>query len=75
MTETYGQFLRDTQSDIYTNSDLTISILAKEMNKNFFDLINEKRVEKAKELLCNKINTLTIEVIAYEAGFNNRASF
>ncbi|WP_316791679.1 AraC family transcriptional regulator [Pedobacter frigoris] len=78
------------RSGIYTNPDLTIGILAremhistekisaainKEMNKNFFDLINEKRVDKAKELLGNKINLLTIEAIAYEAGFNSRASF
>lgn len=78
------------QSGIYTNPDLTINILAnammvstekisaainKEINKNFFDLINEKRVDKAKELLGNKINLMTIEAIAYEAGFNSRASF
>ncbi|SDL15077.1 AraC-type DNA-binding protein [Pedobacter sp. ok626] len=79
-----------TESGIYTNPDLTLGILArgmrmssdkisavinKQMNKNFFDLINEKRVEKAKELLEGKINILTIEAIAYEAGFNSRASF
>lgn len=78
------------QSGIYTNPDLTISILArsmnistekisaainKEMNKNFFDLINEKRVDKAKILLSDKIGQMTIEAIAYEAGFNSRASF
>lgn len=78
------------QSGIYTNPDLTITLLAKEMkvstekisvainkgmNKNFFDLINEKRIEKAKELLNNKINMLTIEAISQEAGFNSRASF
>jgi len=78
------------QSGIYTNPDLTISTLAngmnistekisaainKEMNKNFFDLINEKRVDKAKTLLSSKINQMTIEAIGYEAGFNSRASF
>ncbi|MCK7559996.1 helix-turn-helix domain-containing protein [Chitinophaga sedimenti] len=81
-------FLR--QSGIYTNPDLSINILAREMgkkteevsaainkviNKSFFDLVNEKRVEKAKELLDSKVNELTIEAIAYEAGFNSRASF
>jgi AraC-like DNA-binding protein len=78
------------KSEIYTNPDLTISALAngmkistekvssainKEMNKNFFDLINEKRVEKAKQLLSDKITQMTIEAIGYEAGFNSRASF
>lgn len=77
-------------SGMYTNPDLTITILARNMqvstekisaainrgmNKNFFDLINELRVEKAKALLADKINLLTIEAIAYEAGFNSRASF
>ncbi|WP_316812234.1 helix-turn-helix domain-containing protein [Pedobacter heparinus] len=78
------------ESGIYTNPDLTLGILAKgmnlssdkisvainkQMNKTFFDLVNEKRVEKAKELLAGKINILTIEAIAAEAGFNSRASF
>ncbi len=78
------------QSGIYTNPDLTISQLAngmnistdklsttinKEMKKSFFDLINEKRVEKAKVLLASKIDQMTIEAIGYEAGFNSRASF
>jgi AraC-like DNA-binding protein len=78
------------QSGIYTNPDLSVNMLAREMeiptqeisaainqvmHKNFFDLINEKRVEKAKELLDSKIDLMTIEAIAYEAGFNSRASF
>lgn len=74
----------------YTNPDITIRILAdclatpverisaainKEMHKNFFDLINEKRVDKAKVLLNDKLDKMTIEGIAREAGFNSRASF
>jgi YesN/AraC family two-component response regulator len=47
----------------------------KEMHKNFFDLINEKRVDKAKVLLNDKLDKMTIEGIAREAGFNSRASF
>jgi AraC-like DNA-binding protein len=88
LAERIVQYLLD--SEVYTNPDLTITMLArqmntsteristainKEMNKNFFDLINEKRVEKAKGLLMDKINLLTVEAIAYEAGFNSRASF
>ena len=79
-----------TRSEIYTNPDLTIGVLAnamkisadklstainKQMDKTFFDLINEKRVDKAKILLTSKINQMTIEAIGYEAGFNSRASF
>ena len=79
-----------THSGTYTNPDFTINMLAdgmgvpvekisaainKIMNKNFFELINEKRVDKAKQLLNNKVNQITIEAIAYESGFNSRASF
>lgn len=79
-----------TQTESYTNPDITIRILSdtltipvekissainKGMNKNFFDLINEKRVDKAKVLLNNKLDQMTIEGIAREAGFNSRASF
>jgi len=78
------------QTEAYTNPDITIKMLAnslttavekisaainKEMNKNFYDLINEKRVNKAKVLLNDKLDRLTIEGIAREAGFNSRASF
>ncbi len=80
-----NEYLQRTEA--YTNPDITIKMLAdslatpvekisaainKEMNKNFYDLINEKRVVKAKVLLSDK---LTIEGIAREAGFNSRASF
>lgn len=78
------------QTEAYTNPDITIRILAdclsipvekisaainKEMSKNFFDLINEKRVDKAKVLLGYKLDKITIEGIGLEAGFNSRASF
>jgi AraC-like DNA-binding protein len=78
------------QTEAYTNPDITIRILAdslalpvekvsaainKEMSKNFFDLINEKRVEKAKLLLSYKLDKITIEGIGLEAGFNSRTSF
>jgi AraC-like DNA-binding protein len=81
-------YLKETEA--YTNPDITIIMLADGLNspverfseainkvlkKSFFDLINEKRVEKAKLLLSKKLNEMTIEGIAYEAGFNSRASF
>lgn len=78
------------QTEAYTNPDISIRVLAdainetvgkisaainKEMHKNFFDLINEKRVHKARLLLTEKMDKMTIESIAYESGFNSRASF
>ena len=74
----------------YSNPNLSLDILSEKMNisagklsvainkrlnKNFYDLINEKRVEKSKLLLQEGIETTTIEYVAYESGFNSRASF
>ncbi|WP_316810450.1 AraC family transcriptional regulator [Pedobacter heparinus] len=78
------------ENEPFTNPDLTLEMLAKEiqlpvsrlssiinrgLNKNFYDLINEKRVEKSKKLLRQMAQENTIEYIAYESGFNSRASF
>jgi len=78
------------EKEPYTNPDLTLEMLAKEiempvnrlsliinrgLNKNFYDLINEKRVEKSKILLKEMGTETTIEYVAYESGFNSRASF
>lgn len=78
------------EQESFTNPDLTLEILAKEikipvnklsvainkgLRKNFYDLINEKRVEKSKILLKERCEVTTIEYVAYESGFNSRASF
>ena len=75
----------------YLNSDLRLNELANMINASrnhtsqiineyynlsFFDFINKYRIEEAKNLLANqKNNNLTITEIAFESGFNNRASF
>lgn len=41
---------------------------------NFYNLINRLRIEKSKELLISPANR-TILDIAYEVGFNNKATF
>lgn len=79
-----------TAKESYTNPDLTLEVFSKEMDlpdakisaainkglkKNFYDLINEKRVMKSKISLRDRANEFTIEYIAYESGFNSRASF
>lgn len=78
------------ENEPFTNPDLSLELLAKAMqlsvsrlsciinrglNKNFYDLINEKRIEKSKKLLRQMAEENTIEYIAYESGFNSRASF
>jgi AraC-like DNA-binding protein len=43
---------------------------------NFFELINKYRIEYVKKLMAEpKYGHYTIMQIAYEAGFNNKASF
>lgn len=44
-------------------------------NKNFSDLINEYRIKEAQLRLKNLSSNHTIESVAFEVGFNSRASF
>jgi AraC-like DNA-binding protein len=76
---------------IYLNSQLKLSDLASHIDeptyltsqcininfkKSFYDLINEFRIKEAKRLLKTfDSKTDKIENIAYQAGFNSRASF
>ena len=46
------------------------------MNKNFYDLINNYRVEEAKRLLLDERNmNYTILSVGFEAGFNSKTTF
>nr|WP_321406269.1 helix-turn-helix domain-containing protein [uncultured Carboxylicivirga sp.] len=42
---------------------------------NFFQYVNQHRIEKAKELLNDDSNNYTILAIAFESGFNSKTSF
>ncbi|MCY1723179.1 helix-turn-helix domain-containing protein [Prolixibacteraceae bacterium Z1-6] len=44
-------------------------------DQNFFQFVNQYRVEKAKELLLDKSHNYTILAIAFESGFNSKTSF
>ena len=75
----------------YQDSELTLYSLAKQFeihpnhlsqlinqscNQNFFDFVNEHRVNDVKEiLLANQYRNLSLLGIAFEAGFNSKASF
>ncbi len=51
-------------------------ILNTTLNKNFYEFVNEYRIEKVKELLLSpNLKHLTIAAIANEAGFNSKSSF
>ena len=51
-------------------------MINKEMGKNFFDFINDYRVEEFKKLAVNPKNKhISILGLAMEAGFNSKATF
>ncbi len=74
----------------YLKSDLKLSELAdslsvpyyqlsqlinKEFSVNFYDFINKYRVEEAKKLLIEDARNYKILAIAFEVGFNSKATF
>ena len=54
----------------------TSQVINEHFNLSFFDFVNRYRIEAAARLLpeCEQ-DGATITQIAYEVGFNNRASF
>ena len=78
------------EEEYFLNPDISLSFLAKELDyspnllskiintglrKNFSDFINEFRVKYMKNMLHNeKYDHYTTEGIAYECGFNSRAT-
>ncbi|MDT0551997.1 helix-turn-helix domain-containing protein [Urechidicola vernalis] len=77
--------------ELYLNHEINLASLSEEMNitshqlsyiinngfnQNFFQFINEYRVEKAKTLLMDKSSdNLSILGIAYESGFSSKTAF
>jgi AraC-like DNA-binding protein len=75
----------------YLNSELSLPALADSLeisrnqlsevinkvhNKNFYEFINEYRVEEVKDLLADPKNKhLKLMSLAYDAGFNSKATF
>ena len=75
----------------YLNSELSIQFLSEELNipkhqltevlntiigKNFFQFVNEYRVEAVKQKLSDTTNNkFSLEAIAYDCGFSSKSSF
>jgi len=74
----------------YLNPDLNMTILSETLKipkhhltevlnsnigKNFFQFVNEYRVEAVKNELSNPKNLYSIEAIGYECGFNSKSTF
>ena len=54
----------------------TSQIINEHFNLSFFDFVNRYRIREAKNrLIMLESNDLTMSQIAYDVGFNNRASF
>lgn len=50
-------------------------VLNNDLNKNFFQFVNEYRVEAVKIKLSDPKNPYSIEAIGYECGFNSKSTF
>ncbi|MBS4013156.1 MAG: AraC family transcriptional regulator [Bacteroidetes bacterium] len=50
-------------------------VLNIEIGKNFFNFVNEYRVEEVKKQLSKKKNLYSIEAIGYECGFSSKSTF
>ncbi len=68
--------LNDLSESLNLSRNHTSQIINEHFNCSFFDFINQYRVAEAKTLLLDSAeNGSTITQIAYDVGFNNRASF
>lgn len=84
-----GKYMNEEQR--YLDSELSIADLSKDLNIsskivsqvinegykcNFFDFVNDYRVEAAKSLFKSDAeNKLTIQEVMYDSGFNSKSSF
>lgn len=74
----------------YLNPELNMSLLSEDLNipkhqltevlnkklgKNFFQFVNEYRVEEVKTYLSDPRQNYSIEAIGYECGFNSKSTF
>ena len=68
--------LDDLATLLHLSRNQTSQIINEHFNLSFFDFVNQYRIKEAKNLLLqNKDKNMTIDHIAYDVGFNNRASF
>ncbi len=78
------------ESEAYLNPDISMTWLSKntnipkhqitevfntELGKNFFQFINEYRIEEVKKMLSDPHNKYSIEAIGYDCGFSSKSSF
>ncbi len=67
-------------SDLSRELEIPTKILSQVINEgytcNFFDFVNEFRIETAKSILTNQSDQkMTIQEVMYDSGFNSKSSF
>lgn len=68
--------LKDTATKLKTNSNILSKVINTGFGQNFNDFVNSFRVEAVKEKIQNReMQHLTLTAIAYECGFNSKATF
>lgn len=68
--------LIDLASEININKNYVSSIINEKVQKNFFQFVNEYRINEAKTLLSNKAyDNHSIEGIALTVGFKSKSAF
>lgn len=68
--------INDIAFRLQTNYKYISQVINEKLNRNFYNFINEYRVEKAKEMLLDKsFDKLSLEGIASMVGFHSRSAF
>ncbi|WP_298898119.1 helix-turn-helix domain-containing protein [uncultured Psychroserpens sp.] len=67
--------LDELSSLLGTTKHNTSQIINEHFNENFFDFLNDFRIDESKELLLDVNCKMTISEILYEVGFNNKVTF
>ena len=67
--------LDDVSEKLNLSRNHTSQIINQHFNLSFFDFINQYRIKEAKRLMTLGSQKSTMTQIAYDCGFNNRASF
>lgn len=68
--------LRDLASKLNTNTTFISGVINNQFEKNFNDFVNEYRVQEFQRAIANPVNkNLTLVAIAYDCGFNSKATF
>ena len=68
--------IRKLSDEIQMNSRELSVLINQNLNKHFFDFVNEYRIEEAKNILKDSSKKeFTILEILYEVGFNSKSSF